>query len=121
RPPFGVLQLFCVAAPLELELATLATFGARAAHALRAGEHALDVELELERTRALLSVVGEAISRLSLAHTLDTAVERIAELVTVERVGVYLRDGNRLVAAAGRGLSPGHEALAARLLHVAPG
>ena len=47
--------------------------------------------LELERTRALLAVVGQAIAQLSLAHTLETAVERVAELLGVERVAVYLR------------------------------
>src|SRR5829696_6421346 len=121
QPPFGVLQLFFAEAPSEQELAALAAFGVRAAHALRVGDHVREAELELDRTRALLSVVGEAISRLSLAHTLETAVERIAELLAIERVGVYLRDGNRLVAAAGRGLSEGHEAVAERLLELALG
>ena len=80
-----------------------------------------EVEEELGRTRALLEVVGEAIARLSLAHTLETAVERISELLGVERVGVYLREDGQLLAAAGRGLSAGHEEVAARLLEVALG
>ena len=49
------------------------------------------LELELERTRALLAVVGQATAQLSLAHTLETAVERVAELFGVERVAIYLR------------------------------
>jgi serine phosphatase RsbU (regulator of sigma subunit) len=121
QPPFAVLQLFYAEAPPEDELAALASFGARAAHALRAGERTREVALELERTRALLSVVGEAISRLSLAHTLETAIERIAELLQIEQVGVYLQDAGRLFAAAGRGLSAGHEDVADRLLDLARG
>nr|MBA3843990.1 SpoIIE family protein phosphatase [Actinomycetota bacterium] len=76
---------------------------------------------ELDRTRALLEVVGAAIARLSLAHTLETAVERIAELLGVEQVGVYLRDEGALLAAAGRGLHDGHEQVASELLGAALG
>ncbi|MDX6476894.1 MAG: hypothetical protein QOH95_2405 [Gaiellaceae bacterium] len=117
QPPFAALQLFYTedSVPDEAELPALAGFAARAAHALRSAERASDVELELVRTRALLEVVGEAIARLSLAHTLETAVERIAELLQVEQVGVYLREDGRLFAAAGRGLAGGHNEIAARL------
>jgi serine phosphatase RsbU (regulator of sigma subunit) len=118
QPAFAALQLFFAEdrAPREAELAALAAFAARAAHALRAGERSRNVELELDRTRALLEVVGEAISLLSLAHTLETAVERIAELLQIDQVGVYLHEDGRLVAAAGRGLGRGHEEIAGRLL-----
>jgi serine phosphatase RsbU (regulator of sigma subunit) len=117
QPSFAALQLFYTddAVPAESDLPPLAAFAARAAHALRSGARARDVELELDRTRALLDVVSEAISRLSLAHTLETAVERIAELLQVEQVGVYLRDEGRLFAAAGRGVAGGHEEIAVRL------
>jgi serine phosphatase RsbU (regulator of sigma subunit) len=117
QPAFAALQLFYAedAVPRESELAALTAFAARAAHALRAGERARDVEIELEGTRALLEVVGEAISLLSLAHTLETAVERIAELLQIDQVGVYLQENGRLVPAAGRGLAPGHEEIAGRL------
>ena len=117
QPPFAALQLFYTedTVPAEDELPALAGFAARATHALRSAERASDVELELDRTRALLEVVGEAIARLSLAHTLETAVERIAELLQVDQVGVYLREDGRLFAAAGRGLATGHEEIAARL------
>jgi serine phosphatase RsbU (regulator of sigma subunit) len=123
EPAFAALQLFYAehGVPRETELAALAAFAARAAHALRAGEHSRDVELELERTRALLEVVGEAISHLSLAHTLETAVERIADLLQIEQVGVYLHEEGRLVAAAGRGLADGHEAITAQLLEAVLG
>src|SRR5439155_3570576 len=121
EPPFGVLQLFYADAPAEQELGGLAAFGARAAHALRAAERAHDVEVELERTRALLSVVGEAIARLSLAHTLETAVDRIGALLAIDQVGIYLRQDGRLLAAAGRGLTGGHEEVAHRLLELALG
>ena len=117
QPAFAALQLFYSedAVPADGELIALAAFAARAAHALRTAERASEVELELERTRALLEVVGEAIARLSLTHTLETAVERIAELLKVDQVGVYLREEGRLYAAAGRGLSDGHDEIAAQL------
>ena len=72
--------------PARTTSATLATFGVRAAHALRASVAlARRSTLELERTRALLAVVGQAISQLSLAHTLETAVARVGELLDVDR------------------------------------
>jgi serine phosphatase RsbU (regulator of sigma subunit) len=123
QPPFAALQLFFApdSAPVDADLAPLAAFAARAAHALRSGEQARAVELELDRTRALVDVVGEAISRLSLAHTLETAVERIAELLQVDQVGVYLREGSTLFAAAGRGVAGGYDEIAGRLLEVLRG
>jgi serine phosphatase RsbU (regulator of sigma subunit) len=117
QPPFAALQLFYTedSIPVEAELPALAAFAARAAHALRSAERAAALEIELERTRALLEVVGEAIATLSLTHTLETAVERIAELLQVDQVGVYLREDGRLFAAAGRGLADGHDEIAGRL------
>jgi len=92
QPPVGALQLLFKAGqfPTEPDLGVLATFGVRASHALRAGQRSRTVALELERTRALLAVVGQAISELSLAHTLETAVARVAELLDEERLAVYL-------------------------------
>jgi len=118
QPPFAVLQLFYAAdgVPLDGDLPALAAFAARAAHALRSVERFREVEAELGRTRALLDVVGEAISRLSLAHTLETAVERVAELLHVAEVVVYLRDEGKLFAAAGRGHAPAHDEIAERVL-----
>ena len=59
-------------APDEHGVEQLASFAVRAAHALRSSERARDAGFELERSRALLSVVGEAISQLSLvAHAGD--------------------------------------------------
>ena len=124
RPSEGVLQfLFSAdAAPAEDELERLALFGVRVAHALRAGARARELAVELERTRALLAVVGQATAELSLAHTLDTAVDRVAELFGVPQVAVYLRDGDDgLAAAAERGLTGPHAAVAERLLELALG
>jgi serine phosphatase RsbU (regulator of sigma subunit) len=117
QPPFAALQLFYAedVAPPEADLPALAAFAARAAHALRSADRVREVELELERTRSLLEVVAEAISRLSLAHTLETAIERIAELLQVEHVGVFLREDGHLLAAAGHGTAANDE-VAARLL-----
>jgi serine phosphatase RsbU (regulator of sigma subunit) len=125
RPPLGVLQLFHPASeePEAEQLTRLATFGVRAAHALRTGERARLLALELERTRALLEVIVQATAELSVSHTLETAVERVAELLGVERVAVYLRgpgDGE-LEQAASRGLAGPHARIADRLLDVALG
>src|SRR5579859_6315419 len=125
RPPIGVLQLFHPAGdePDTEQLARLATFGVRAAHALRTGERSRLLALELERTRALLEVIAQATAELSVSHTLETAVERVAELLGVERVVVYLRrsDEAGLEEAASRGLAGPHARVADRLLDVALG
>jgi serine phosphatase RsbU (regulator of sigma subunit) len=125
RPPLGVLQLFHPAGeePEAEQLTRIATFGVRAAHALRTGERARQLALELERTRTLLELMVQATAELSVSHTLETAVERVAELLNVDRVAVYLRGGaeGELEAAASRGLAGPHARVADRLLDVALG
>ena len=125
RPPLGVLQLLHPPGqgPDAQQLARLATFGVRAAHALRAGARSRSLALELERTRALLAVIAQATAELSVSHTLETAVERVAELLGVERVAVYLRgrEGDALEEAAARGLAGPHARVADRLLDLALG
>jgi serine phosphatase RsbU (regulator of sigma subunit) len=123
QPPVGTLQLLFAPGhePTRAELSTLATFGVRAAHALRASLRSRTVTLELERTRALLAVVGQAISQLSLAHTLETAVERVAELLDADRLAVYLQENNRLYSAADVGLAGPHVRLGERLLELSLG
>ena len=70
EPALGSLQLRFASgrAPRAAELDRLAGFAVRAAHALRAAGRAREAATELERSRALLSVVGEAISRPARAH-----------------------------------------------------
>jgi serine phosphatase RsbU (regulator of sigma subunit) len=116
RPASAVLQLFYSpdAVPTDDELPPLSAFAARAAHALRSGDHALAVEQELSRTRSLFEVVSEAVSRLSLGHTLETAVERTSELLQVHAIGIYLNDNEQLLPAAGRGVGAGHTEVARR-------
>jgi serine phosphatase RsbU (regulator of sigma subunit) len=123
HPPVGALQLLYPeeGGPSDEDLATLSTFGVRAAQALRASVRARTESLELERTRALLTIVGQAIAQLSLSHTLETAVARVAELLGTERVAVYLRDEDRMYAAAEVGLAGPHARLAGRLLELALG
>ena len=124
QPPTHVLQLLFAEGddPPDRVLGRLATFGARAAQALRAGERARTLKVELERTRALLELVAEANQELTLAHTLATAVERVSQVLDVDRIGVYLReDGGRLTAAASRSLAGPHEPVAERLLELALG
>jgi serine phosphatase RsbU (regulator of sigma subunit) len=123
QPSIGALQLLFSpgSEPSDVALATLATFGVRAAHALRASFQARTVALVLERTRALLAVVGQAISELSLAHTLETAVARVGELLEADRLAVYLLDDDKLYAAADIGLAGPHVLLANRLLELSLG
>lgn len=123
QPALGALQLLFAAghAPTDEDVGTLATFAVRASHALRASSRSRTTKLELERTRTLLGVVAQAISELSLAHTLDTAVARVAELLGVDRVAVYLREQDRLYAAAGLGLAGPHIRVADRLLELTLG
>jgi serine phosphatase RsbU (regulator of sigma subunit) len=124
RPPVGALQLLHAPAeaPSSEQLVRLTTFGVRAAHALRASMRARTLALELQRTRALLAVVAQATAELSVAHTLETAVDRIADLLDVERVAVYLRAADGALApAAARGLAGPHARLAERLLDLALG
>ena len=121
QPPLGALQLRFTAGriPGERELARLGSFSVRVAHALRTADRAHELGLELERSRALLSVVGEAIARLSLEHTLETALERLVGLLGIERVAVYLDEGGVLAVAAGRGLEGAHERVAGALYELA--
>jgi len=123
QPPLGVLQLLFsrAAAPSDEALAALVGLAARSAQALRAGERAGEVRRELERTRDLLSVVGQATAQLSLAHTLETALDRVPALLDVSALGVYLRDDGRLEPAASRDVSGPHTAVAERLLELALG
>jgi serine phosphatase RsbU (regulator of sigma subunit) len=118
QPALGALQLKFLAgsAPDERRLEGLVSFAVRAAHALRSSERARDAGYELERSRALLAVVGEAIAHLSLAHTLETAIERLADLLGTDRIAVYLRDERRMTTAASRGIDGPHEAIAQALL-----
>ncbi len=123
QPALGALQLRFAPGrgPDRAGLDRLASFAVRAAHALRSARLAREVAAELERSRALLAVIGEAISRLSVAHTLDTAVDRVAELFDVDRVAVYLRDDGRFAVGASRGVDGPHEAVAEALLGAALG
>jgi serine phosphatase RsbU (regulator of sigma subunit) len=122
HPPLGVLQLVFGpgAWPSPTDIDRLATFAVRVAQALRAGDRARATSQELERSEALLTVLGQAIAELSLAHTLETAVTSVSELLRAERVAIYLGDGNRLRPEAGSG-SDAELAVAERLLELAFG
>ena len=124
RPPIAALQLRFSpdAAPNQADLDRLASFGVRAAHALRLSERSERLAGDLERTQALLAVLGQAIARLSLSHTLETAVDRVAALLGVESLAVYLRDEEgRLTVAEERGLDGPHLEVAERLLELSQG
>jgi len=122
EPPVGALQLlFDDRRPGPEELDVLSAFTARAALALRRSRRVGLIATALRRSQTVIGVVSQAIAQLSLAHTLETAVERIAELTASGHVGVYLREGERLTSAASRGLSGDHTDLAERLLELALG
>jgi serine phosphatase RsbU (regulator of sigma subunit) len=106
-PPFGGLRLEFAEGvePGADELGRLAAFGARAAHAVRVGERTSRLAQELEQSRALLAVVGQAIAELSLSHTLETAVDRVGELLGTDQAAVYLREAGGLETAVERGLA----------------
>ena len=122
EPMRGGLRLgFAGEPPGPEELERLAAFGARAAHALRVGERTSQLAQELERSQALLTVVGQAIAELSLSHTLDTAVDRVADLLDTQQVAVYLSRGRTLETAAERGLAGPHLRIAEALYALALG
>ena len=123
QPPLGAVQLVFPAGvtPEPDELGRLASFAVRAAHALRSSERARTMGYELERSRALLELVSEAISRLSLSHTVETTLERLSELLGEDRVAVYLDEDGRLSTAAARSLEGPHESVAAAVLTLALG
>jgi sigma-B regulation protein RsbU (phosphoserine phosphatase) len=120
EPPVGGLRLVFAPGdePSEADLLRLAAFGSRAAHAVRLGERASDLAQELERSRALLAVVGQAIAELSLSHTLETAVARVAELLGTDRAAIYLRQPGGLETATERGLAGPHLRVAEGLLEL---
>ncbi|HEY6149290.1 MAG TPA: SpoIIE family protein phosphatase, partial [Gaiellaceae bacterium] len=125
EPPVGALQLVFGQEPDRDGplLPRLTTFAVRAAHALRTSERRRTLAADLDRTRALLTIVGQAISELSLTHTLDTAVDRVRDLLAVDGLAVYLAEegGDRLETASERGLTGPHVRLAERLLELALG
>jgi serine phosphatase RsbU (regulator of sigma subunit)/uncharacterized protein YigA (DUF484 family) len=121
EPPVAALQLYFDGEPAEGELSGLLPFAARAALALRRSRRVGLIATALRRSQTIIGVVSQAIAQLSLTHTLETAVERIAELTASGHVGVYLREGHRLTAAASRGLEGPHTDLAERLLELALG
>ncbi len=122
EPPSAALRLsFDAEAAAEPGLERLAAFGAGASLALRRSRRAAEVEAALKRSQTLVAVVSQAIAQLSLAHTLETAVERVAELASSGQVAVYLREEGRLVTSASRGLSGPHSDVAERLLELALG
>jgi GAF domain-containing protein len=121
EPPQGALQLLLADEPHPSDpvLDRLGIFAVRAAHALRAGERRQTLAVELERARALLTIVGQAIAQLSLSHTLDTAIEHVSGLLGAERLAVYLgSEPGRLEPAAERGLTGPHARVAERLLEL---
>src|SRR6476469_8542544 len=121
EPPQGALQLLLADEPHPSDplLDRLGTFAVRAAHALRASERRRTLTVELERTRALLTIVGQAIAQLSLVHTLDTAIEHVSGLLGAERLAVYLSsEPGRLEPAAERELTGPHARVAERLLEL---
>ncbi len=121
QPASGVLQLVFDDDPDESVVAGLTPFAVRAAQALRTGDVARETARELERSRALLALIGQATAELSLEHVLATALDHVSLLTGTERVAVYLREGRRLQPAAARKLAGPHGVVAQGLLELALG
>ncbi|HEX2112726.1 MAG TPA: SpoIIE family protein phosphatase [Gaiellaceae bacterium] len=124
EPPVGALELEFAeeSAAAAFDPSVLSVFAARAAVGLRRTRRAQLLTFALRRSQTIVAVVSQAIARLSLSHTLETAVDRISELTASAHVAIYLRDdGGRLAAAASRGLRGSHADLAERLLELALG
>lgn len=122
EPPVAALQLyFDNGSVAEDDLELLSPFAARAALALRRSRRVGLISLALRRSQTVIGVVSQAIAQLSLTHTLETAVDRIAELTGSGHVAVYLREGETLTTAASRGLAGADADLAERMLDLALG
>jgi serine phosphatase RsbU (regulator of sigma subunit) len=122
EPPVGALQLYHDNRTADAgDLEVLTPFATRAALALRRSRRVGLISLALRRSQTVIGVVSQAIAQLSLTHTLETAVERIAELTGSGHVAVYLREGETLTTAASRGLQRADPDLAERLLELALG
>jgi serine phosphatase RsbU (regulator of sigma subunit)/uncharacterized protein YigA (DUF484 family) len=122
EPPAGALQLVFDESAATADRGALAGLAARAAVALRRTRRAQLVAEELGRSQTLIAIVGQAIAQLSLAHTLETVVERVVELTGGGEVAVYLREAEGLrLAAASDDLTGRHGELAERLLELALG
>ena len=115
EPPVAALQLAFEPGETEPELAQLAPFAVGAALALRRSRRVSLIALALKRSQTLVAVVSQAIAQLSLTHTLETAVDRVAELTSSGHVGIYLQEGSRLVDAASRNSRFAHRPRGARL------
>jgi len=119
--PFGVLEARFgeETQTSEREIEALQTLAARVAGVLEEAALRRDLVLELERTQALLSFSGQAMSELAVEPALNAAVERIADLLGIQQVAVYLNGEDGLSTAAARGLKGAHERIARRLLELA--
>jgi serine phosphatase RsbU (regulator of sigma subunit)/uncharacterized protein YigA (DUF484 family) len=121
QPTIGLLQFVFADEPDGNVLAGLAAFALRAAQTLRAGDDDRESARELQRSRLLLAIVGQATAQLSLQHALATAIEHVSLLLQADRAAVYLRDGRRLQPAASRNLAGPHALVAEKLLELALG
>jgi serine phosphatase RsbU (regulator of sigma subunit) len=102
------------------ESEALQTLAARLAGVLEDAARRRDLRLELERTQALLSFGGQAMSELAVEPALKAAVEHMRDLLGIEQVAVYLKNGEHgLRTAVARGLEGAHDRIAARLLEIA--
>jgi serine phosphatase RsbU (regulator of sigma subunit) len=121
QPAVGVLQLVFDEDPDESVVTGLTAFAVRAAQALRTGDLAREAARELDRSRALLALLGQATEELSLEHVLETALDHVSLLTGTQRVAVYLREGRRLQPADARNLAGPHGVVAQALLELALG
>ena len=79
QPPLGAVQLLFPRRRRRSRTSSAGSPASRCARRTRCARPSARARsaLELERSRALLELVSEAISRLSLSHTLETTLERL--------------------------------------------
>jgi serine phosphatase RsbU (regulator of sigma subunit) len=123
QPGSSVLQLILRSGAVarEADLRELTRLASRAGRALARVERSDRLAVELEQTRALLAIVAQAIAQLSLAYTLETAIDRVADLLDIDRVAIYLRGTAGLETAAARGVAAIDAQVGERLLELALG
>jgi sigma-B regulation protein RsbU (phosphoserine phosphatase) len=118
--PFGALEARFrrETEPSRGELETLQTLAARITGLLQDAERRRALAQELSRTKEILAFTGQTTTQLAVEPTLNAAMERIASLLGIERIAVYLCDEGGLATAVERGVEGPHQSVAERLLEL---
>jgi sigma-B regulation protein RsbU (phosphoserine phosphatase) len=118
---FGALELRFAeeGRPDDDEIRALEVVAARISGLFEEARRRRELAQELMRSRELISFGGQTTAELAVEPLLGAAMDRIAGLLGIERIAIYLCEEGGLRAAAERGLEGPHESIAARLLELA--